>query len=129
MSAIRAVRLLALATVLIAPAVFAAEKGDASKGKDLFTARCGICHAATNEPGGPIIGPNLAGVVGRKAGSQKDFALYTPALKGYGAKWNEKLLEEFLKDPNGKVPGTQMVPMVPDDQERADVIAYLATLK
>ena len=125
----RSMRLLALTAVLVTPAVFAADKGDVEAGKTAFTSKCGICHANTKEPGGPIMGPNLVGVVGRKAGSEKDFPMYTPALKAYAAKWTDKTLDEFLKDPAGKVAGTMMPMPVPDDKERADVIAYLMTLK
>ena len=37
--------------------------------------------------------------------------------------------DEFLINPNAKVPGTAMIGMVADPQQRADVIAYLSTLK
>jgi cytochrome c len=129
MSVTRSIRLLALTAALLAPAAFAAEKGDAKAGETAFAAKCGICHANTKDPGGPIMGPNLVGVVGRKAGSQKDFPTYTAALKDSGLKWSDKTLDEFLKDPSAKVFGTMMPMPVPDDQERADVIAYLSTLK
>ena len=37
---------------------------------------------------------------------------------------------DYLKiNPMGKVPGTMMVISLPDAKERADVIAYLSTLK
>jgi len=121
-------RLLALAAVLITPAALAA---DAAAGKEAFTAKCGICHATNAEPGGPVLGPNLAGVVGRTAGAQKDFPMYTPALKAFGEKqkWSAKTLDAFLKSPFEAVPGTAMPMPLPDDKERADVIAYLVTLK
>jgi len=122
-------RLLALVAVLVAPAVFADGTPDADNGKAVFAAKCGICHAVTNEPGGPIAGPNMVGLIGRKAGTQQDFAMYTPAMKAYGVKWTPKTLSDFLVNPLTKVPGTTMPMMLPDDNERADVIAYLGTLK
>lgn len=127
MSVIRSCTL-ALAVALITPAAFAA---DAANGKTLFEQRCGICHATTKDPGGPALGPNLAGIVGRKAADDKSFAIYTEALKTYGAKqkWTVKNLDEFLKSPFTVVVGTSMPMPVPDDKERADVIAYLGTLK
>lgn len=128
MSVTRTVRLLALAAALVTPAVFADDKPDVDNGKVIFDQRCGICHAVTKE-GGPILGPNLLGLIGRKAGTQKDFQLYTSALKDYGVKWSAKTLDEFLISPMDKVPGTQMPMVLPDDKERADVIAYLSTLK
>jgi cytochrome c len=127
MSVIRT-RLLALAVALVTPVVFAADKADVANGKTIFEQRCGICHAVSKE-GGPIMGPNLLGVMGRKAAGQTDFQMYTSGLKAYDVKWSNKTLDVFLKDPMGKVPGTQMIMPLPDDKERADVIAYLATLK
>lgn len=121
-------RLLALATALVAPAVFAG-KADIENGKAIFTERCGICHAVSDESGGPIMGPSMVGLVGRKAGTQKDFVMYTTAMKDYGVKWSAKTLDEFLLNPMTKVPGTTMPMVLPDDKERGDVIAYLSSLK
>ena len=126
---LRTARLLALASVLAVPAAYAGDKPDIENGQTIFTQRCGICHSVTSEPGGPILGPNMVGLVGRKAASQPDFAMYTPALKEYGVTWTLKALDEFLVNPMTKVPGTTMPMMLPDDKERADVIGYLATLK
>ena len=89
---------------------------------------CGICHSV-QETGGPNQGPNLLGVVGRKAGSVPDFPLYSPALKASGITWNKKTLDKFLLNPMAKVPGTLMPMQIPDTRTRADVVAYLATLK
>jgi cytochrome c len=55
--------------------------------------------------------------------------MYSEALKKSGLTWNPKTLSEFLIMPMQKVPGTVMPMMLPDDKERADVIAYLGTLK
>ena len=67
--------------------------------------------------------------MGRKAGAVEGFSWYTPELKNSGITWNEKILEEFLANPMRKVPGTTMAIALPDPRERADVIAYLKTLK
>ncbi len=128
MSAIRSTGLLALTAALITPAVFAADKPDLENGKTIFAQRCGICHATTKE-GGPILGPNMIGLLGRKSASEETFTMYTPALKAYNVKWSEKTLSEFLLNPMSKVPGTTMPMMLPDDKERTDVIAYLVSLK
>lgn len=119
-------RLLALAAVLAVPPAFAA---DVANGKAVFETKCGICHAASADPGGPVAGPNMVGLVGRKAATVDGFPMYSPALKASGITWNPKLLDEFLVNPMAKVPGTMMVISLPDPTERADVIAYLATLK
>ena len=121
--------LLAVVAMLAAPAVFAAGKADIKNGQTIFTQRCGFCHAVSKQPGGPVSGPNMVGLIGRKAASQPDFAMYSPALKAYGVTWSAKTLDEFLVSPVTKVPGTTMPMVLPDKKERGDVIAYLATLK
>ena len=123
MSAIRRIRLFALAALLAAPAAYAGD-GDAANGKELFTANgCPACHGVTKE------GPNLVGVVGRKAGTTQSLLGPSENLKKYGVTWNAETLDEFLADPNAKVPGTAMMGILTDPQQRADVIAYLSTLK
>ena len=110
-------------------AAAAADKPDVEGGKLIFSQRCGICHAVNKDPGGPVAGPSMVGIVGRKAASVPGFAMYSEALKKSGLTWNVKTLGEFLIMPMQKVPGTVMPMMLPDDKERADVIAYMATLK
>ena len=99
--------------------------GDAAHGQSVFQTQCTACHSA--KPGQNGIGPSLAGVVGRRAASLSGFA-YTPALQASGLTWDEAGLSAFLVDPAKKVPGTAMVIPVPIEQDRADLIAYLATL-
>ncbi len=127
MSVTRSVRLLAAAALLAAPTAFAA---DAEAGKAVFAKyACATCHATTAGPGGPPTGPTLAGVVGRKAATVKEYPMYTDALKKHGVTWDARTLDEFLASPMTKVPGTMMVMPVADATERANVIAYLETLK
>ncbi len=125
----RTAPLLALAAVFAAPAFAAGAKADLENGKTIFAQRCGICHAVSSEPGGPIVGPSMVGLIGRKSASVKDFAMYSPALKKYGVTWNAKSLDTFLVNPMSVVPGTTMPMMLPDPKERDDVIGYLSTLK
>jgi cytochrome c len=125
-------RLLAAALLLatfVQPSHAANPKVDVNNGKTIFAQRCGICHATSNAPGGPVAGPNMVGIIGRKAASVPGFAMYSPALKKYGVTWSEKTLDEFLIAPMTKVPGTMMPMMLPDNKERGDVIAYMLTLK
>ncbi|MEO8307402.1 MAG: c-type cytochrome [Pseudomonadota bacterium] len=110
-------------------AMAAGDKADVENGNLIFTQRCGICHAVNKDPSGPVAGPNMVGILGRKAASVPGFAMYSEALKKSGLTWNPKTLSEFLTMPMQKVPGTVMPMMLPDDKERADVIAYMATLK
>jgi cytochrome c len=122
-------RLLVVAAAIVAPALCAAgSKPDIENGKATFNAMCGVCHSVQTT-GGPNQGPNLLGVVGRKAGSQPEFSMYSPALKASNITWSKKTLDVFLVNPMAKVPGTFMPMQIPDNKTRADVVAYLATLK
>lgn len=122
-------RILVVAAAILAPALGAAgSKPDIENGKATFTAMCGMCHSV-QKTGGPIEGPNLVGVVGRKAASEPGFAKYSPALKASKLTWNRKTLDKFLSDPMAKVPNTLMPMRITDDKTRADVVAYLETLK
>ncbi len=97
---------------------------DPAKGEEIFQDRCAFCHPAD----GVGQGPNLKGVVGRKAGSAPGFT-YTDALKTSGLTWTPENLSKFLIGPKDLVPGTAMQMVVPDETERADLIAYLASQK
>jgi cytochrome c len=95
-------------------------------GEALFRQRCQTCHA--NVAGRPAgIGPNLAGVVGRKAASTP--FNYSPALKASGLTWTRANLDRFLTGPARVVPGTRMVVSVTDNAQRAALINYLASGK
>nr|WP_295833101.1 cytochrome c family protein [uncultured Azospirillum sp.] len=102
-----------------------AADGDAAAGKTVFNV-CKACH--TIEAGGPNrVGPNLHGVVGRKAGTHDGFS-YSAAMKDSGITWDEAKLNEYLKDPKATVPGNKMAfAGIKDDAKRADLIAYLAS--
>jgi cytochrome c len=98
-------------------------KGDATLGRRQF-APCTSCH--TIEVDGPDkVGPNLHGVVGRKAGSRVDFA-YSDAMKNSGITWDEAKLDAFIASPIALVPGTKMGFLgVPKEEVRANIVAYL----
>jgi glucose/arabinose dehydrogenase len=105
--------------------------GDAERGKAFFQVSCAICHSPELGPDYTVImkqGPSLAGVVGRPAGSQPHFN-YTRALRESGFTWDPATLYRFLENPMMIVPGTMMPIPVTDSRNRADVVAYLATLK
>ena len=130
MSVIRSIRLFALAALLTAPATYASDAdGDAANGKELFMASgCPACHGVTKEDNAKV-GPNLVGVVGRKAGTTQSLLGPSENMKKYGVTWSAETLDEFLVNPSAKVPGTAMAGVLADPQQRADVIAYLSTLK
>ena len=121
-------RLFIVAAAVVAPAVCFAAKPDVEAGKTTFNTICGACHSVQKE-GGPTLGPNLLGVVGRKAGTSPEFTGYSPALKESKIKWSKKLLDKFLTEPNAMVPNTFMPLQIQDKKTRGDVVAYLATLK
>jgi cytochrome c len=88
---------------------------------------CAGCHSA--EPGKTKIGPSLAGVVGRKAGSMPGYA-YSDALKISGLTWNADNLDKWLTSPQKAVPGTRMpFAGMADPARRKAVIEYLSTLE
>lgn len=97
--------------------------GAAPTGEAVFR-KCAICHRiGANEGNG--IGPNLHGVVGRKAASLPDFN-YSPAMRGTGFTWDEKTLDHYLTAPQQVVPGTKMTfSGLPDSASRKAVIGFL----
>ncbi|HEX4140002.1 MAG TPA: PQQ-dependent sugar dehydrogenase [Candidatus Methylacidiphilales bacterium] len=123
---------LVLATLASAAAQDAQQgAGDAAAGKVFFGQSCALCHSDVLAADNSVInkqGPSLVGVVGRTAGTVPGFS-YTQALKNSGLKWDAPTLDKFLSDPNALVPGTAMLFAVPDPLTRANVIAYLQTLK
>jgi cytochrome c2 len=104
--------------------------GNAARGDQFFQTSCALCHSATLGSGNTVVikqGPTLVGVMGRKAGTSPHFG-FTQALKDSGLVWNAATLDQYLTNPTTAVPGTSMPGTVPDASDRADAIAYLATL-
>jgi cytochrome c len=118
---------LILAAILTVTAASAAQATDATNGKALF-ARCAACHVVT-KGGGNGLGPNLFGVVGRKAASLPSFA-YSSALKSSGITWTNDKLTAWITSPARLVPGTRMAfGGISNHEQVEDVVAYLNTLK
>ena len=96
----------------------------ASPGETAFQI-CRGCHAVDSGQTG--FGPNLAGVVGRKAGAEPGYA-YSPALAKAGFAWTRERLDAFLAHPDAVVPGTKMaLPGTLDPAQRKAIIDFLAT--
>lgn len=117
-----------LAWLLLAPlpllaAAPAVRAQDAGQGELVFKRNCAICH--TVEAGKNKIGPSLAGVVGRKAGSAPGYS-YSDANKNSGITWSDAELDKYLTDPRGVVPGTKMLfAGLKNPEDRKAIIAYL----
>ena len=112
---------LLIAPALAAPAVHAADP--VAAGRQAFR-HCANCHQVG--PGARSnFGPQLNGIVGRRAGSAPDFA-YSPAMKKAGFVWDEKRLAAFLRDPDEVVPGNKMRFWgMRSERQIADLLAYL----
>ena len=114
------------AAALVAVSAGARADGDPEAGKQVFK-KCHACHNV-GESARNAVGPELDGIVGRKAGSVEGYN-YSDANKSSGITWDAATLDVYLKDPKAKVPGTKMAfPGLPSDKDRADVIAYLSTI-
>jgi len=104
-----------------------AQAADPAAGKSVFNSVCSICHSAQAGKNG--IGPSLYDVVGRKTGSVAGFH-YSPANQNANLTWDAATLDKYLQSPRTVIPGTIMTYAgLKDDTKRADLIAYLATLK
>jgi cytochrome c len=119
---------IALAWAAIPMLEAAAADGDAKDGAEVFK-KCRACHDVGPDAKNKV-GPELNGVVGRKAGTGNGFN-YSEANKAAGAKglvWSEDVLMRYLENPLSFMPGTKMAfAGLKDEQDRRDVIAYLKT--
>ena len=114
----------AVAALMLIPQ---AQAADAAHGAEVFQ-RCAICHS--NTKGAPAkIGPNLFGVIGRKAGTFPEFS-YSAAMKNAGFVWTVPKITAYAQHPQVGVPGNRMAfGGLSSAKDAADVAADLATLK
>ena len=99
----------------------------AADAKPAAYAQCAACHSV--EPGKHGIGPSLHGVYGTKAGDIPGYA-FSDKLKASGLTWDDATLDQWLAGPMKMVPGTKMTYAgMSDPSKRAEIIAYLKTLK
>jgi cytochrome c len=112
-----------MAAVALCAAAVPAIAADPAAGEKAF-AVCKACHRV-GEGAKTAVGPELNGIVGRKAGSAEGFN-YSDAMKNSGLTWDEANLAEYIKNPKEKVPGNKMAfAGVKDDAKAADIVAYL----
>ena len=130
---LRAVALLSLmsgaAAGCIQPANSASADPAVLKAGERAYQKCYSCHSLE---GSDVTtqGPSLRNILGRRVASESGFD-YSPALRAYAAqqpRWTGSALNDFIADPESKVPGNDMGFVgIADPSERRALIAYLST--
>jgi cytochrome c len=118
-----------LALLLASLGAGTAGAADIAKGQAAFVRQCAICHTI-DKGGDNRLGPNLFGVIGRRAGAVPGFK-YTNAFRNTANfEWSEGLLGPWISLPAVMVPGTAMgvFPGV-SDRDKDDIVAYVAAQK
>jgi len=114
------------ASLALSPLAAQAQDGDAAAGQRVFN-QCRACHQIENN-GRNGVGPNLHGVVGRRAGSIEGFR-YSANMRQLaegGLTWDEANLRRYLTNPKDVVPqGSMAFPGLRNPTQLNDVIAYL----
>jgi cytochrome c len=117
---------LSLASALLLGAALPAAAQEAEAGKRVFN-QCRACH--TVEAGGRNgVGPNLHGILGRKAAAVQGFNYSAPMKKKgeEGHAWTEENFRAYIANPKEAVPGNRMAyPGLRNEQQMNDLIAYL----
>jgi cytochrome c len=115
---------LALSALALAATMVAARAADPQMA---FNNSCRTCHSM--KEGDNRLGPSLAGVVGRKAGSLSGFA-YSPSMQKSGITWDEATLDKFIANPDQVVNGNKMKPFggISDAGQRGEIVAYLKSI-
>jgi len=123
-------RHIALSTFLaVAPLLPAhAQDGDAEAGRRVFN-QCRACHTI-DQGGRNGVGPNLWGIVGRRAASIEGFR-YSANMQELGAAnhvWTVENLRPYVRDPKAVVPrGIMSFPGLRNDTQLNDLLAFLQT--
>lgn len=105
---------------------FAADEAgvcDQARGQQVFV-KCQPCHTA--EVGGPhVVGPNLHGVIGRRAGTAPGFT-YSQAFRAADFTWDREKLDRYLDDPAAFVDSNWMpFTGLKRSEDRRDIICFL----
>ena len=97
--------------------------GDMAHGEKVFK-KCTACHMIAAD-GKNKIGPNLWGVIGRKAGSITDYK-YSKAMVAYAKEWTFEEMNSYLIKPQAYIKGTKMAfAGLRKEKDRASVILYM----
>ncbi|MGE8065296.1 c-type cytochrome [Pseudomonas sp. NPDC089569] len=105
-----------------------AQADDLEVAQKLATNHCSVCH--TFDKGGPPgQGPNLFGLIGRKAASESNFTYSDGYKKAMAGKvWDEQMLDAWLTDAQTVAPGSAMVYSQDDPAKRQKIITYIKSL-
>jgi cytochrome c len=127
---VRRLAALAGAAAFLASPAFA---GNAAHGAEIFKGTCGVCHLAQPHPAvsdlAMRIGPNLWGVVGRKAGTTPHFR-YSAAMMQSGIVWTPDKLRPYIHAPQSTIPNIRMsFQGLKNMRDVDDIVAYLQTFK
>jgi cytochrome c len=99
---------------------------DLDNGQAKF-ALCQSCHT-TGKGEAPMVGPNLWGIFGRKAGSAPGFT-YSDGMKALGVTWDAPTIDKWISNPRAMNPGTKMTYLgMENPKDRIDVVAYLKVI-
>ncbi len=97
-----------------------------ASGREVYELRCRTCHGGLAPADSPI-GPSLAGIFGRQAGTAAGL-VHSRALIDSGVVWDRASLRRFLSDPHGALPGTLMPARVIDPEQIDPLLDYLESL-
>ena len=103
-------------------------KADPKKGEQIAKV-CTQCHTF-DKGGANKIGPNLWGITEENIAAVPNYQ-FSAAMEAHkGEKWDADKLNQWLWKPQSLIKGTKMTfAGIPKVEDRADVIAYLDTLK
>jgi nitric oxide reductase subunit C len=101
-------RRLVVGMAMVAATTTLAQAG-AEEGKATYEKRCKVCHS-------------IAGVAGKKSD-------VGGPLDGVGTKRDEAWLRKYLTDPKSAVPEAKMPKLKYTEEQLADLVAYMLTLK
>ena len=120
-------RTLAQALICVAVLHAAAARADdfSDPGRRIFQRHCQTCHGLTG-PADTATGPELRGVLGRKAGTG-DSGVHSRAAVESDTVWTRSSLRRYLSEPGREMPGTLMPVRITDGRELDDLLNYLET--
>ena len=121
----------AFAQVILFPlaliATAAAARADIADPQMTFNNACRTCHSM--KAGDNRLGPSLAGVVGRKAGTVPGYQ-YSSSMQSSGITWDEATLDRFIANPDEVVGGNKMKPFtgIADAGQRKEIVGFLKSI-